>query len=139
MPVIQKEISLNPKRRGFTIITNEVLSSIPEIKNISAGMLHIFIKHTSASLSINENADPDVRKDLETYFNITVPENASYYIHRCEGPDDMPAHIKASVLGSSLTIPITNGSLNLGTWQRIYLCEHRNSGGRRNLVLTVYH
>lgn len=115
------------------------MSSIPEIKNIPAGILHIFIKHTSASLSINENADPDVRKDLETYFNITVPENSSHYIHRCEGPDDMPAHIKASLLGSSLTIPISNGRLNLGTWQGIYLCEHRNSGGSRNLVLTVYY
>ena len=139
MAVIQKEISLSPKRRGFTIITNEIISKIPEIIDIPAGILHIFIKHTSASLSINENADPDVRKDLETYFNLTVPENASFYIHTCEGPDDMPAHIKASVLGCSLSIPISKGRLNLGTWQGIYLCEHRNRGGSRDLVLTIYY
>jgi len=138
MPIIQKEIHIEPKKRGFNLITGEVLSQIPEIKNITTGLLNIFIKHTSASLTINENADPDVRKDLETHFNITVSENASFYKHRDEGPDDMPAHIKASVLGSSLTIPITNGKLNMGIWQGIYLCEHRNYGGSRSLVITIF-
>ena len=134
---IQKEISLNPRPRGFHLITNEILQKIQEIGDISIGTMEIFIKHTSASLTINEDADPTVRDDFESHFNQIVPENASYYKHTIEGPDDMPAHLKSSILGSSVTIPITNGTLNLGTWQGIYLCEHRNHGGSRNVVLTL--
>ena len=134
---IQKEISLNPRPRGFHLITNEILQNIQEIGDISIGTMEIFIKHTSASLTINEDADPTVRDDFESHFNQIVPENAPYYKHTIEGPDDMPAHLKSSILGSSVTIPITNGTLNLGTWQGIYLCEHRNHGGSRNLVLTL--
>jgi len=134
---IQKEISLNPRPRGFHLITNEILQNIQEIGDISIGTMEIFIKHTSASLTINEDADPTVRDDFESHFNQIVPENAPYYKHTIEGPDDMPAHLKSSILGSSVTIPITNGTLNLGTWQGIYLCEHRNHGGNRNVVLTL--
>ena len=133
----QKEISLSQLSRGFHIITDQVIKQIPEIINISKGLLHIFIKHTSASLTINESADPTVRHDFETYFNKTVPDNAPEYLHKSEGPDDMPAHLKSSILGSSISIPILDGELNLGTWQSIYLCEHRNYGGNRNLVLTI--
>ena len=133
----QKEIALKPYPRGFHIITDTILENLPEIKQISIGILQIFIKHTSASLTINENADPSVRKDFESHFNTYVPENAPYYIHTFEGSDDMPAHIKASLLGTSVQIPITNGRLNLGTWQGIYLCEHRNRSGSRRLVLTL--
>ncbi len=138
MKVYQKEITLSAKRRGFHLITREILENVPEIKNISNGIMHVFIQHTSASLTINENADPDVRKDMETHFNKSAPENAPYYEHNAEGPDDMPAHIKSSILGSSITAPVTNGNLNLGTWQGIYLCEHRNNGGRRKLVVTIW-
>jgi secondary thiamine-phosphate synthase enzyme len=134
---IQKEISLNPKPRGFHLITNEILQNLQEIGDISIGTMEIFIKHTSASLTINEDADPTVRDDFESHFNQIVPENAPYYRHTIEGPDDMPSHLKSSILGSSVTIPITNGTLNLGTWQGIYLCEHRNHGGSRNVVLTL--
>ena len=134
---IQKEISLNPRPRGFHLITNEILQNIQEIGDISIGTMEIFIKHTSASLTINEGADPTVRDDFESHFNQIVPENAPYYKHTIEGPDDMPSHLKSSILGSSVTIPITNGGLNLGTWQGIYLCEHRNHGGSRNVVLTL--
>ena len=134
---IQKEISLNPRPRGFHLITNEILQNIQEIGDISIGTMEIFIKHTSASLTINEDADPTVRDDFESHFNQIVPENAPYYRHTIEGPDDMPAHLKSSILGSSVTIPITNGTLNLGTWQGIYLCEHRNHGGSRSVVLTL--
>ena len=134
---IQKEISLNPKPRGFHLITNEIIQNIQEIGDISIGTMEIFIKHTSASLTINEDADPTVRNDFESHFNQIVPENAPYYKHTIEGPDDMPAHLKSSILGSSVTIPITNGTLNLGTWQGIYLCEHRNHGGSRSVVLTL--
>jgi len=134
---IQKEISLNPRPRGFHLITNEILQNIQEIGDISIGTMEIFIKHTSASLTINEDADPTVRDDFESHFNQIVPENAPYYKHTIEGPDDMPSHLKSSILGSSVTIPITNGTLNLGTWQGIYLCEHRNHGGSRNVVLTL--
>jgi secondary thiamine-phosphate synthase enzyme len=137
MAVYQKEFSLSPKSRGFHLITREVLEHIPELQNISAGIAHIFIQHTSASLSINENADPTVRQDFETFFNRTVPENMSLYKHTFEGADDMTSHIKSSILGSSVSIPITNGQFNLGTWQGIYLCEHRNYGGHRRLVVTV--
>ena len=134
---IQKEISLNPRPRGFHLITNEILQNIQEIGDISIGTMEIFIKHTSASLTINEDADPTVRDDFESHFNQIVPENAPYYKHTIEGPDDMPAHLKSSILGLSVTIPITNGTLNLGTWQGIYLCEHRNHGSSRSVVLTL--
>jgi secondary thiamine-phosphate synthase enzyme len=133
----QKEISLSQLSRGFHIITDQVIKQIPEIINISKGLLHIFIKHTSASLTINESADPTVRHDFETYFNKTVPDNAPEYLHKSEGSDDMPAHLKSSILGSSISIPILDGELNLGTWQSIYLCEHRNYGGNRKLVLSI--
>ena len=133
----QKEISISQLSRGFHIITDQVIRQIPEIINISKGLLHIFIKHTSASLTINEGADPTVRDDFETYFNKNVPDNGSNYLHKSEGPDDMPAHLKSSILGSSISIPILDGKLNLGTWQSIYLCEHRNYGGNRKLVLSI--
>ncbi|SMD35213.1 secondary thiamine-phosphate synthase enzyme [Reichenbachiella faecimaris] len=137
MASFQKEISLNPRPRGFHLITDEILDGIPELRNVQIGILQIFIKHTSASLTINENADPTVRQDFESHFNEFVPENASYYRHTYEGSDDMPAHIKASMLGSSVSVPVTNGRLNLGTWQGIYLCEHRDYGGSRKVMLTV--
>lgn len=134
---IQKEIKLSPKSRGYHIITDEILSEIPEIKNIKTGLAHIFIQHTSAALTINENADPSVRRDFESHFNRTVPEDTSLYEHTLEGTDDMTSHIKSSLLGSSVSIPITNGRFNLGTWQGVYLCEHRNRGGSRKLVITL--
>tara|TARA_B100000214_G_C23960046_1_gene624770 strand:+ start:644 stop:1063 length:420 start_codon:yes stop_codon:yes gene_type:complete len=133
----KKDININPKKRGFHIITNEIIEKIPEIKKINIGLLHLFIKHTSASLTINENADKTVRIDLENHFNILAPENQSYYQHIYEGSDDMPAHIKASLLGSSITIPIIDGCLNLGVWQGIYLCEHRDNTHLRKLVATI--
>jgi len=138
MKIFQKEITLNPYRRGFHLITNEIISNFHELREIKVGLLNVFIKHTSASLSINENADPTVRMDFESHFNKMVPENMAYYKHNYEGDDDMPAHLKSSLLGSSVTIPVTNGRINAGTWQGIYLCEHRNYGGSRSLVLTVY-
>lgn len=137
MSVIQKEFTLKPRERGFHLITEEVLVNIPEIKKIKTGIAHIFIQHTSASLTINENADPTVREDMETHFNKMVPEEENYYQHTFEGLDDVTSHIKCSILGSSVTIPIKNGSFNLGTWQGIYLCEHRNHGGRRKIVVTL--
>ena len=138
MNIIQKEISLNPYPRGFHLISYEIINRFHELKEIKAGLLHVFIKHTSASLTLNENADPTVRVDFESHFNKMVPENMPYYKHDYEGADDMPAHIKSSILGSSITIPVTNGSINAGIWQGIYLCEHRNNGGSRKIVLTVY-
>ena len=134
---IQKTITLSPKSRGFHIITHDVLENIPELKDLKTGILQLFIKHTSASLTINENADLTVRTDFESHFNMLAPENQSYYQHTFEGSDDMPAHLKASLLGSSVSIPITDGRLNLGTWQGIYLCEHRNRGSDRNLIITI--
>ena len=134
---IQKEIALNPRNRGYHLITDEVVKNLPEIKSINVGILTLFIKHTSASLTINENADITVRNDFESHFNIMVPENAPYYQHTFEGSDDMPAHLKASILGSTISIPITNGNLNFGIWQGIYLCEHRNNKSRRNIILTL--
>ena len=133
----QKEISLTQFSRGFHIITDEIIKEIPEIINISNGLLHIFIKHTSASITINEDADPSVREDFETHFSKIIPDNAPHYTHTAEGPDDMPAHLKSSILGSSISIPILDGKLNLGTWQGIYLCEHRKHGGNRKLVLSI--
>ncbi len=138
MKTFQKQITLKAYRRGFHLITNTILDCIPEIKEINTGVLHVFIKHTSASLTINENVDPSVRQDIESYINEKVPENAPYFRHTYEGPDDMPAHIKSSLLGSSIQIPITNGKINLGIWQGIYLGEHRNHGGQRTLILTSY-
>ncbi len=134
---LQKDIQLEAKPRGFHLISREVFRHLPEMASVRVGLLHVFIRHTSASLTLNENADPDVRVDLESGFNVIAPENAPYYQHTLEGPDDMPAHIKASLLGSSVSIPVRDGVPNLGTWQGIYLCEHRNSGGRRGLVLTL--
>jgi secondary thiamine-phosphate synthase enzyme len=131
----QMEITLEPKSRGFHLITREVLSQLPELPE--KGLLHIFILHTSAGLTINENADPSVRDDFETIFNKLVPEAETFYTHTSEGPDDMPAHIKATLTGPSLTIPINNGRLALGTWQGIYLCEFRNRGGRRKLLVSI--
>jgi secondary thiamine-phosphate synthase enzyme len=135
---IQREFSLRPRSRGFHLVTTEVAAQIPEIETVSRGVLHLFLKHTSASLTLNENADPSVRTDLERHFGVLAPENAPYYTHDTEGPDDMPAHIKASLLGSSLSIPITEGTLNLGTWQGVYLCEHREYGGSRAMVATLW-
>ncbi len=137
MHYFQKEILLAPKRRGFHLVTDEIISQVPEIGMIKIGMANIFIKHTSASLAINENADPTVRYDMEMHFNQIVPENTSYYQHDTEGRDDMPAHLKSVILGCSLNIPVTDGNLNLGIWQGIYLCEHRNRGGSRKLVVTL--
>jgi secondary thiamine-phosphate synthase enzyme len=138
MKFYQKEISLKPYKRGFHLITNQIIAEFPEIKNISIGQLQVFIKHTSASLTINENADPTVRDDFKSHFNKIVPEREPYYTHTYEGDDDMPAHIKTSLLGSSVQIPITDGRLNLGIWQGIFLGEHRNFGGSRKLVLTAF-
>jgi len=138
MKIFQKEIVLEAKKRGFHLVTSEILNQFPEIVEIKTGIFSAFIKHTSASLSINENADPTVRGDFERHFNKMVPEGAPYYKHTMEGPDDMPAHIKAALLGNNIQVPITEGELNLGTWQGIYLCEHRNEGGKRRLVLTAF-
>lgn len=138
MKIFQEQIRLSPKKRGFHIITHNILSAIPQIKEIEVGMCQVFIQHTSASLTINENADPTVRSDFESHMNIIVPENAPYYLHDYEGSDDMPAHIKSSILGSSVSIPISMGKLALGTWQGIYLCEHRDYGGSRNLIITLF-
>jgi secondary thiamine-phosphate synthase enzyme len=138
MKIFQQILDLNQRRRGFHIITTEVVNALPQIGEIKTGICQVFIQHTSASLSINENADPTVRQDFEMYFNKAVPENDPDYRHDDEGSDDMPAHLKAAMLGSSVTIPIRNGRLALGTWQGIYLCEHRNYGGSRSLVITAW-
>lgn len=133
----QKEFTLSPRPRGYHLITEEIVSGVPEISEVDTGLAHIFIKHTSASLTINENADPSVRRDFKAHFKRMVPEDTALYEHTLEGPDDMTSHIKSSILGHSVTIPITGGKLNLGTWQGIYLCEHRNNGGSRKLVVTL--
>ncbi len=137
MEWFQKEISISRKPRGYHLITDEILNHLPELGNIKIGFAHFFIKHTSASLTLNENFDPTVRIDLENYFNKFVPENEPYYMHTSEGSDDMPSHIKTSLLGAGLTIPITNGRLNLGTWQGIYLNEHRDRAKERTIVVTL--
>ena len=134
---IQKDIHLKPKPRGFHLITDELLRALPELHNVRIGVMNVFIMHTSASLTINENADPTVRQDFENYFNRAVPEDDPWYLHRDEGSDDLPAHLKAGLLGSSLNIPITDGCPRLGTWQGIYLCEHRNHGGSRRIIVTI--
>ncbi|MBK0379049.1 secondary thiamine-phosphate synthase enzyme YjbQ [Mucilaginibacter segetis] len=138
MQIHQQTIQLKPYKRGFHIITSTITDALPQIRQMKAGICQVFIQHTSASLCINENADPTVRQDFEMYFNKTVPENDPDYLHDDEGPDDMPAHLKAAMLGSSVTIPISNGRLALGTWQGIYLCEHRDYGGQRHLVVTAW-
>lgn len=134
----QKELRLRSYNRGFHLITDTILEHLPHLKRIQTGMLQVFIKHTSASLTINENADATVRSDFESHMNIMVPENAPYYLHDYEGSDDMPAHIKSSLMGASVQIPISNGKLNLGIWQGIYLCEHRNNASGRNLVVSYF-
>lgn len=138
MKIFQQAIQLQQRRRGFHIITAEIVQAFPALAELKTGMLQVFIQHTSASLTLNENADPTVRKDFEMFFNKTVPENDPEYLHDDEGSDDMPAHLKAALLGNSVMIPIRNGRLALGTWQGVYLCEHRNYGGPRNLVLTAW-
>lgn len=137
MKIIQKQVQLDEKKRGFHLVTSAIERAIPELKEIEAGLCHIFIQHTSASLTINENASSEVREDFETFFNKSIPEEDPDYLHNDEGSDDMPAHLKASVLGSSVSIPVTNGRFAFGTWQGIYLCEHRNRGGRRRLMVTI--
>lgn len=137
MFINQTEIQLRPRARGFHLITDDIEAALSQLGVAQTGILHVFIRHTSASLTVNENADPTVRQDFESHFNEMVPENAPYYRHTFEGPDDMPAHLKSSILGCSLTLPVTKGRLNLGTWQGVYLCEHRDHGSPRTLVLTL--
>jgi secondary thiamine-phosphate synthase enzyme len=134
---IQREITLRPRPRGFHLVTGEVESAVPELRELHVGLAHLFIRHTSASLTLNENASPDVRDDFEAWFDTAVPEDAPYWTHTIEGPDDMPAHIKASVLGPSLSLPVRDGRFGLGTWQGVYLCEHRERGGPRSVVVTL--
>ena len=136
--IFQKEITLKPYERGFHIITNEILMKMPEILEVKTGIVNLFIKHTSASLTLNENVSSDVLRDMKKYFGKYVPEDNSFYEHNYEGSDDMPAHIKSSIIGQSISVPITNGKLNLGTWQGIYLGEHRNYGGARKIVITLF-
>lgn len=138
MKLFQQQLQLKPRKRGFHLITAEVLQAFPQLREISVGMCQVFIQHTSASLTINENADPTVRQDFETFFNKAVPENDPDYRHDYEGSDDMPAHLKASMLGASVLIPVRNGRLALGIWQGIYLCEHRNDGGVRTVMITAW-
>jgi secondary thiamine-phosphate synthase enzyme len=133
----QREITLRPRPRGFHLITDEIVSGVPELGEIAVGLAHLFLRHTSASLTLNENASPDVRRDFESWFDAAVPEDASYWTHTLEGPDDMPAHIKASLLGPALQLPVRDGRLALGTWQGVYLCEHRDRGGPRSLLVTL--
>jgi secondary thiamine-phosphate synthase enzyme len=135
---LQRELTLEPRPRGFHLITREVLAALPEVAVMQVGLLHLLLRHTSASLTLNENASPDVRRDFETWFNRAVPERSDLWTHTLEGPDDMPAHIKASLLGASLTIPVGEGRLALGTWQGMYLCEHRDRGGPRSITATLW-
>ena len=135
---LQRHITLRPRPRGFHLVTREVLDAVPELAELRVGIAHLFIRHTSASLTLNENAAPDVRRDFESWFDEAVPEDAPYWRHTLEGPDDMPAHVKASLLGPSLALPVRDGRLALGTWQGVYLCEHRDRGGPRSLVLTLH-
>lgn len=135
---VQRRIDLAPRRRGFHLITGEVLVALPELESLAVGLLHLLLQHTSASLALNENASPEVPRDLEHWFDEAVPEQAGYWTHTLEGPDDMPAHVKAAILGASLTLPVSHGRLALGTWQGVYLCEHRDSGGPRSIVATAW-
>jgi secondary thiamine-phosphate synthase enzyme len=135
---VQEEVRLEARSRGFHLVTREVEQAVPDLARIRVGLAHVFIKHTSASLTLNENASPDVRRDFETWFDEAVPEDARYWTHTVEGADDMPAHIKASLLGPSVTLPVRDGSFAVGTWQGIYLCEHRDQGGPRRLVVTAF-
>jgi secondary thiamine-phosphate synthase enzyme len=135
---LQREITLSPRPRGFHLVTGEVVEALPELRELRVGIAHLFIRHTSASLTLNENASPDVRADFESWFNEAVPERAAYWRHTVEGDDDMPAHVKASLLGPSVSIPVSGGRLALGTWQGIYLCEHRDRGGPRSLTATAW-
>ncbi len=135
---IQEEVRLEPRSRGFHLVTREVERAVPRLSEIRVGIAHVFIKHTSASLTLNENASPDVRSDFESWFNEAVPEDFAAWTHTTEGPDDMPAHVKASLLGPALTLPVRDGSFDVGTWQGIYLCEHRDRGGSRRLVVTAF-
>lgn len=134
---IRREVTLRPRPRGFHLVTGEIVDAVPELREVGVGLAHIFIRHTSASLTLNENASPDVRRDFETWFHEAVPEEHPGWTHTLEGPDDMPAHIKASLLGASVTVPVADGRLDLGTWQGVYLGEHRDRGGARTLVITV--
>jgi secondary thiamine-phosphate synthase enzyme len=135
---VQRDVTLEPRPRGFHLITREVVAAVPELAQCSVGIAHVFIRHTSASLTLNENASPDVRRDFESWFNDAVPARAPYWTHTLEGDDDMPAHLKASLLGHAVSIPVAGGRLALGTWQGIYLGEHRNHGGARSLVVTLW-
>jgi secondary thiamine-phosphate synthase enzyme len=135
---VQRDVRLDPVPRGFHLVTREVERGVPELSGIGVGLAHVFIRHTSASLTLNENASEDVRRDFAAWFDRAVPEDAPYWTHTIEGPDDMPAHIKASLLGPSLTLPVRDGSFAVGTWQGIYLCEHRDSGGPRRLTVTAF-
>jgi secondary thiamine-phosphate synthase enzyme len=135
---LQRELRLDPRPRGFHLITREVVAALPELRTLRVGLLHLFIRHTSASLTLNENASPDVRRDFASWFDEAVPEDAPYWTHTLEGPDDMPAHVKASLLGPSLSLPVGGGRLALGTWQGVYLCEHRDAGGARSLLATLW-
>jgi secondary thiamine-phosphate synthase enzyme len=135
---VSRELTLEPRRRGFHLITREVLAALPELQEVAVGLLHVLIRHTSASLTLNENASPEVRSDLEAWFNAAVPERSTLWTHTLEGSDDMPAHVKASLLGPTLTLPVTGGRLALGTWQGIYLCEHRDRGAARSLMATLW-
>jgi secondary thiamine-phosphate synthase enzyme len=135
---VQRRITLAPRPRGFHLITRELVEALPELEGFEVGLLHLLIQHTSASLALNENASPDVRRDFETWFNQAVPERATYWTHTLEGDEDMPAHVKAALLGPSLTLPVSHGRLALGTWQGVYLCEHRNHGGSRHVVATAW-
>ena len=134
----QREITLRPRPRGFHLVTGEVEAELPELGQLRVGIAHLFIRHTSASLTLNENASPDVRRDFATWFDDAVPEDAPFWTHTLEGPDDMPAHVKASLLGPALSLPVRDGRLALGTWQGIYLCEHRDHGGARSLLATLW-
>ncbi|HEX8065726.1 MAG TPA: secondary thiamine-phosphate synthase enzyme YjbQ [Thermoleophilaceae bacterium] len=135
---LQREVRLDARPRGFHLVTGEVEAAVPELERIAVGIAHLFIRHTSASLTLNENASPDVRRDFRTWFDRAVPDGADYWAHTLEGPDDMPAHVKSSLTGSSLSLPVSGGRLALGTWQGVYLCEHRDAGGPRSLLVTAF-
>jgi secondary thiamine-phosphate synthase enzyme len=135
---LQRDVRLRPRSRGFHLVTDEVVGAVPELREVRVGLAHVFMRHTSASLTLNENASPDVRRDFAAWFDREVPDGAEYFAHTLEGPDDMPAHLKTSLTGSSLVLPVRDGALALGTWQGIYLCEHRDSGGPRSLLVTVW-